>query len=57
MGRLDTNLTEREQLMLPNDKIIRNDKIKFEFRYRLKYKLMPVNEYHIGRRESVISMM
>ena len=49
--RLDTNLTEKEQLMLPDDEIIKNDKIKFEFRYRLKYKFMPMKEYNIGKRE------
>ena len=60
--RLDTNLTEEEQLMLPDEEIIKNEKIKFEFRYRLNYKFMPMKEYNIGKREkklpqSVISVV
>ena len=47
----DINLTEKDQLLLPDDEIIKNDKIKFEFRYRLKYKFMPMKEYNIGKRE------
>ena len=49
---LHTNLTEEEQLIIPDEEIIGNKNIKFfNFRYRLKYRFMPQDQYQIGMRE------